>query len=560
VNRPLDMRRVALIVLAFLALCGTTASAEWDGGATDNNWSSANNWNPNAVPANNGTATVTFAGNTRLMPNVDVNWDVLGVVFNNTAGAFTMGGSQLTIRGSGITNNSTNTQTFGNNIVLNVGQTWSAASGDILVSGVVSGAGGATLTKTGAGLLTLSGANTFPGGLSIPASGGPVRIQNSTALGAPGGANAIQFGAALQLLGNITAAETFLLNGSGISNDGLLRNISGNNAVTGDLTMFSTCTFGSDAGSLTLSGVISQSGGTYGVTKVGAGTVVLSGANTYGGATTVNAGRLTVNNVSGSATGTGAVTVGASGTLSGSGRATGAVALSGTVEPGVNTGTLNTGAETWNQAASYVWEINQADGTRGTATGWDWLNITGALTINATSANPFRIKITSLDLGGSPGQATNFNPGQGYTWTIATASGGVSGFDANKFTIDTSALQNATNGGTFSISQSGNNLNLVFVPDMCWGWTVTTTADSGVAGTLRECIKKANESPGQTITVPAGTYTLAIAGQGENAAATGDLDIAANMTLTGAGATSTIIDGGGIDRVFEIMNGVTATI
>ncbi len=106
---------------------------------------------------------------------------------------------------------------------------------------------------------------------------------------------------------------------------------------------------------------------------------------------------------------------------------------------------------------------------------------------------------------------------------------------------------------------------LVVTYDMCPGWNVTTTADTGIPGTLRECIKKANGSPGQTITVPAGTYTLAIAGTGENAAATGDLDIAANMTISGAGAGSTIIQAGtnatnGIDRVFEIQSGVVATV
>ena len=377
-------RRPAIAALPALALAALVASGSvyaqtWDGGAANDNWSAAANWNPNAVPANNGTASIVMAGNVRPTPNVDVAWDILGLTFNNTATAFTLGGSQLTIRGGGIANSSTNLQTIDNNVVMNNGQTWNVASGDILVRGVIGGAVGATLTKNGPGLLTLTGANTFAGGLSIPAGNGPVRIQHSSALGAPGGANALQSGTALQLLGDISVAEPFLLNGSGIGNDGVFRNIGGANTISGALTMFSTCTFGADAGSLTLSGVIGQNGGTYGVTKVGAGTLVLSNANTYGGTTTINAGRLTVTNGSGSGTGTGAVTVGASGALAGSGSASGAITLNGAIEPGVTVGTLGTGAESWNGAAAYVWEINQANGAKGANPGWDWVSVTGAL-------------------------------------------------------------------------------------------------------------------------------------------------------------------------------------
>src|SRR5438093_12159986 len=59
--------------------------------------------------------------------------------------------------------------------------------------------------------------------------------------------------------------------------------------------------------------------------------------------------------------------------------------------------------------------------------------------------------------------------------------------------------------------------------------------------TLRAAIQEANANVGpDTIVVPAGTYLLTIAGQGEDAAATGDLDIRDDLTITGAGADSTI--------------------
>ncbi|UUZ81307.1 hypothetical protein LJK88_42600 [Paenibacillus sp. P26] len=70
---------------------------------------------------------------------------------------------------------------------------------------------------------------------------------------------------------------------------------------------------------------------------------------------------------------------------------------------------------------------------------------------------------------------------------------------------------------------------------------------------------EANQSPGpHTIILPAGTYTLMLAGTGEDNSATGDLDIYTNVTITGAGGNRdgdpslTIIDGAGVDRVFDI--------
>src|SRR5438132_9965927 len=83
-----------------------------------------------------------------------------------------------------------------------------------------------------------------------------------------------------------------------------------------------------------------------------------------------------------------------------------------------------------------------------------------------------------------------------------------------------------------------------------------TCATAGARCTLRAAIQEANAHTGpDTIMVPAGTYLLTIAGRGEDAAATGDLDITDDVTtITGAGAASTILDGNGIDRIFEIAN------
>ncbi len=69
---------------------------------------------------------------------------------------------------------------------------------------------------------------------------------------------------------------------------------------------------------------------------------------------------------------------------------------------------------------------------------------------------------------------------------------------------------------------------------------------------LREAIIATNNTTGaDTISLAGGTYTLSVAGAGEDAAASGDLDILGGLTITGAGSGTTIVDGAGLDRVFE---------
>ena len=75
-------------------------------------------------------------------------------------------------------------------------------------------------------------------------------------------------------------------------------------------------------------------------------------------------------------------------------------------------------------------------------------------------------------------------------------------------------------------------------------FTVTNTNDSG-AGSLRQAIIDANgNAEADVINLPAGTYTLS----------SGELDITSEVTITGAGAGTTIIDGDAADRVFNLQN------
>jgi CSLREA domain-containing protein len=84
--------------------------------------------------------------------------------------------------------------------------------------------------------------------------------------------------------------------------------------------------------------------------------------------------------------------------------------------------------------------------------------------------------------------------------------------------------------------------------------------------TLREAIRAANLDTAvdacpagggaDVIQLAAGTYTLTLAGSGEDLGAAGDLDVRANLTVTGRGPTSTMIDGawaGTPDRIFDVL-------
>jgi CSLREA domain-containing protein len=97
--------------------------------------------------------------------------------------------------------------------------------------------------------------------------------------------------------------------------------------------------------------------------------------------------------------------------------------------------------------------------------------------------------------------------------------------------------------------------------------TVTTTDDevnNDGDCSLREAVLAANGdtavdactagSGDDVITLPPGTYTLTLAGAGEDAAQTGDLDLTGNVTINGAGQSSTIIDGSGADRIFDVQS------
>jgi autotransporter-associated beta strand protein len=190
--------------------------------------------------------------------------------------------------------------------------------------------------------------------------------------------------------------------------------------------------------------------GALSLNKSGTGRWVLTGASTYTGATTLSDGTLLVNGSLATAT----VAVNG-GTLGGTGTINGIVSVSpgGTISAGASVGTLNTGNQTWNGGATNVFELSSAVSSAG----MDLLNITGTLDVQATSGNPFTIKLVSMSDATTPGQVPDFNGSSTYTWTNATASGGILNFDPSAFVVDASAFANSYSK-TFSVAVEGNSL------------------------------------------------------------------------------------------------------
>ncbi|VVQ35219.1 autotransporter serine protease [Pseudomonas fluorescens] len=144
--------------------------------------------------------------------------------------------------------------------------------------------------------------------------------------------------------------------------------------------------------------------------KSGGGQLILSGDNTYRGATTVNGGLLTVN---GSLTS--AVTVNDSGTLGGSGRIAALTANSGArVAPGNSIGTLNVAGDvTFAPGSTYAVELSPTSSDRIVAGGT--ANISGAT--------------VSLSLENSPTllSTTEAQSLLGRQYDILQAAGGIQG-------------------------------------------------------------------------------------------------------------------------------------
>lgn len=466
-----------LLGYSLVSMLPTHAAEEtWDGGhSSANAWFANLNWADNTAPKDGDD--LIFTGTTRLDHSSYGSLDGAGdfqissITFDSNAGAFVIsdgGGGTIKMQGD-ISNDSTNLQTMNFAFQLDGGgdRFINATSGDIAIGGVISKDGNnSRLHQIGPGTLTLSGNNTHYAtslGQLNGDEGGRIVVMHNNALGA----NSFEFekGGTLELgTSGLNISNAIFAPNWGGATKRIELNQAGSS--TGEISGNIDIRFGQGGGfevetgaddTLTFSGnIYTGAGGGAGITKTGDGKLILSGTNTYGGATTVNAGELQLDGSH-----TGGIIVNVDGALSGSGSFNGALTLKGELSPGNSPGTLSTGNQTWYDGASLLWEVNNADGTAGANPGWDLLAINGSLTLDQLTAGGFTIDITSLNLLNEAGDAEGFDSEVGVQiFKIATTTTGITGFDANDFTLNDGSFSNDGGSWNWSVYVDGNDLYL----------------------------------------------------------------------------------------------------
>ena len=162
-----------------------------------------------------------------------------------------------------------------------------ASAGKATIESAISGAN--TLAKSGLSTLALSGANTgFSGPVNL--TGGTLSLGSNSAIGTGKlsiSAGSLDASVAATIYNPIDIGGSFTFLGT----SDLTQNSNPPNS-NGAILLLNGATITVSARTLTLGGVIDDGIYTYGLTKAGQGTLILSGANTYRGLTTINAGTL----------------------------------------------------------------------------------------------------------------------------------------------------------------------------------------------------------------------------------------------------------------------------
>ncbi|KAA0182580.1 autotransporter domain-containing protein, partial [Cupriavidus gilardii] len=438
------------------------------------------------------------------------------------------------------------------------------------LSGTVAGTG--ALTKDGAGTLALNGEAAHTGGTTIAA--GTLQIGNGGTTGslagdvANNGTLAFDRSDAYTFDGTISGTGAVRQSGTGTTiltaNHGYtggttieagtlqLGNGGTSGMIAGDVANNGTLAF-NRADTVTFDGSIS---GTGGVQQDGAGTTILTAANSYGGTTTVNSGTLLVQGDQSLATGATAVNAG---TLGGTGTIGGdvTVAAGANLAPGAlpgNPGTLTINGDlALDPGANLNVDFGQANTVGGPRN--DLIQVAGDLSLGGT-----------LNVAQTAGG--NFGPGVyrvisyggnligGDTLAVGTMPGGT------KATVQTSIAQqvNLVNSGDNALSfwdgdNGGRNDGSISGGDGVWragtgdNWTDATGTTN--AAFLTESFAVFGAAPG-TVTVDDSTGDVRVGGmqfassgytlQGDRIVLTGtDANIrVGDGTAEGAGYVATI--------------------
>lgn len=405
-----------------------------------------------------GTLTYTGTTTSTITVNRDINLAATstggGTINNNGSGALVFNGAFTT----GQNASGTKFLTLGG----------SNTGANDFQSIIINGSAGATgVSKSNNGTWTLSGANTFTGllavnqgtlnlatiadtGSSNAGLGTQIRIgsTSSTAtLNYTGSGNTtvrqIQIGnnSTTPVVGD-TGGATLNNNGTGalvFTNAAFnLTNLTGSLATSRTLTLGGTNT---DAN--TIQGVIADGlSGTLAtaLTKANGGLWILSGSNTYTGATTVSAGTLQVNN-----------------STNGLGNSATAISLNGGTLSLRNNGAGNNGAVTfgstlspagYNVQLAATSTINVANLTANTGNIIDLGTLTqataAARTLNVTGGNGYTLRLASLQLNPGTGQTTTLNPTTASLVITGNVINPMSGFTSSNY--DTLVLDGTSTG------------------------------------------------------------------------------------------------------------------
>jgi autotransporter-associated beta strand protein len=446
--------------------------------------------------------------------------------FNQTIGALNLGGSAT---GTTASVTGTGTLTLGGNVTydatnnpngatistpvalgatrtFNIGDSTAAAS-DLTISGVISGTGFG-IVKTGAGTLTLSGANTYTGSTSIGTAGGTtggtlaLGITNAlpaTMVNVYGGTLSLGAfsdtigalnlgGGAAGTVASVTGTGTLTING--IAGVGILVGTSNFSklTITAPIRLGSSQSWTNNSGKLLtvggavdlnqkaltvngtgntlISGVISTPNGT--LTKGGSGTLTLTGNNTYKGTTTVNGGTLLVD---GSLASASVVTVSGTGTrLGGTGTIGGKVTVNSgaTIEPG-NAGSEDTGILAVGGALTLASGSNFRIDINGTTpgTGYDQLKYIASVGPSIGGSNLIVEVCTTLIVG------------QTFVILDNTSSHAINGEFAEGTTVT------GSNGDIFSINYAGGDGNDIVLKDLTsYPATVCPEPSTWIGGAL----------------------------------------------------------------------------
>jgi autotransporter-associated beta strand protein len=255
---------------------------------------------------------------------------------NTYTGTTTITGGTLQIGNGGGTGVLNTASAITNNATLAFNRTGTVTQGTDF--GSISGTG--LVAQNGSGTLVLGTGSTYTGGTQVTV--GTLQLASgATVLGSANGTLTVNGGLVDMNNNSLTVGN---LTGTG----GTIQGSSGTR----------TLTIGSgDFGGGNFQGVITDgSGGTTALTKVGTGTMTLSGSNTYTGATTISAGTLAVNGTIASSS------LAVNGRLGGSGVLTNAtLSGAGSIDPGNSPGVLTAAATDPTGGLDYNFELTTAN-------------------------------------------------------------------------------------------------------------------------------------------------------------------------------------------------------